>query len=1507
MAFLGLRLPKRNRISDLLGRAGRAAVDVVSANTQADVQRRLAAGQPASYQAQQAQVAAQRAAQRPAINASQFGAPTAQRPQQPRMPSVPGADNRSLLSRVYDQVNPLDANRTFKQATPTVNKNLIQQAGQVGGQFARGSVGGLAKMANTAIAQAPQVVEAGRLIAADLTKNPEAAAAASRRIDESYKRFGSKGGILGAGTLYSAQEAQKGELKTGIKKIGGGTLQAQTEAAGLMLGGFAGKKFIADLGKVGIAQAAATQLPNIAKAGVANIAQGGITALNQGASAKDALKAAAISGITGTIGDIGLGTIGSGVFSGAKTLAAAKTTGALRQQLSVKPLNEGGYIQLPGGKREVVVRSPQTSPELAGEIQAGRISEDVNLINPKDIKRGGGVQGARPQQKVVDEYIGKIKRDEPIDPLIVSVDKRTGQVLLEDGQNRLAAMNTLGISDVPVIVKRDVLPKVTTRQPSGAALQAQLAKEPALSTQGGIRPYNDIQTGIERALNKGDMATAKSLASKLPADVRAGILPQANINQKAVYNPTTRKIEMAPAKPTVVQRLAAPFKEDLGAVGPGVGKLREQMQSQAAVPVTPEKVRGFTKSVKQSPEVSPELQKLATDKYTPITKKETLATTEKFLQGDTAKVQADVFNRVSSKTAPDAQLISDSIGLMKKLDAEGNHEIANTLQQQMSKKLTESGQTVWAASLLNNRTPEGVLYGARKALNTAGIEITPELETGLQAAVSKIKVTKGADKEMAIKELQRLVAQQIPSSFGEKVVTLWKAGLLTGLKTQTGNALSNISSIALKKSSDPVAAAIDAGLSLFTGQRTKTATIRGLGGGTVEGLQKAAKFMKTGLDERTAITNKFDVQLTNYGKSLPGRAAQNYTDFVFNLMGAADRPYYYASLRNNLNDIALAQVKNRGIKSSAKSQFIKDFVAKPPQNALQTAIDAAEKSIFANDTLLSNLATGVRQRSGKFRPVIETIMPFTRVPSAIVTRVFDYTPVGAIKTVGKQIATGKFDQRALAEGLAEAATGTGTIWLGYQLSQAGLMTGAYPTDRAEQELWRLEGKQPYSIKFGDKWNSLNYTSPFGQIMAIGNNMSDAKKQGESFGGQLSAGIAGGANAVINQSFLQGLQGGLEAVSDPKRYAQTFVKQQAGSIIPTLIGDIAKVGDQFQRQVNTPLEAIQAKIPGLAQQLPAKTNVFGQPMAQKAGPLEMMVNPLRPTAIPTQTDINNELRRLQDTGQGTLPDISKADFFGKDTKVDKPTIQKIKTELGPQIQTAWEKAIADPRYQSMTDEEKSKSLDKIKSDLTSVYKAQNAEKYAQKQPDTPLSRDQLLIAKGYEATVKLPGDTVETPKEKYEAAMEVYKQDKRLGRISKVDEVKKQKDLSKLRIGSTYSQDVVDLHGLSGTQVQALLESNPDLGGAFNEMIIYDQALADAGIISKPKFKDKDGNIYLPGTQETGAGGGRSRGISASQFIKTTKARAPARVKLRGAVAPIARVQPAIRLTRPKVTIKKSKV
>lgn len=98
MGLFGLKLPKRNRITDAIG-------DVFDANSQADQQRRMSRGQPRFYDAQQAQ-------------ASGFRGVPYQKPQQ---------QSRSIFSRTFDQINPLDNNRTFKQSNPTDSRSILNQ------------------------------------------------------------------------------------------------------------------------------------------------------------------------------------------------------------------------------------------------------------------------------------------------------------------------------------------------------------------------------------------------------------------------------------------------------------------------------------------------------------------------------------------------------------------------------------------------------------------------------------------------------------------------------------------------------------------------------------------------------------------------------------------------------------------------------------------------------------------------------------------------------------------------------------------------------------------------------------------------------------------------------------------------------------------------------------------------------------------------------------------------------------------------------------------------------------------------------------------------------------------------------------------------------------------------------------------------------------------------------------------------------------------------------------
>lgn len=230
-----------------------------------------------------------------------------------------------------------------------------------------------------------------------------------------------------------------------------------------------------------------TDQGQIAKNIIGNTAQLGLTAL-AGPMAKASLAAptlarqtafgAAQGGLLG--GAMNLANMAAqnqkitpqGVLQGAALgagLGAATPLGrAMYLSAKANPLNESGFVQLPG-RREVIVRDPRTSPELADQVKRGFLSGDVNLVQSKNIQYGGGVKGAPLQRSRVEYWKNIIRNDtESVDPLIVSLNKKTGQTLLEDGKHRLQAMRELGITDVPVIIQRTPL--------RGAALQAQLGR-----------------------------------------------------------------------------------------------------------------------------------------------------------------------------------------------------------------------------------------------------------------------------------------------------------------------------------------------------------------------------------------------------------------------------------------------------------------------------------------------------------------------------------------------------------------------------------------------------------------------------------------------------------------------------------------------------------------------------------------------------------------------------------------------------------------------------------------------------------------------------------------------------------------------------------------------------------------------------------------------------------------------------------------------------------------------
>jgi len=166
-------------------------------------------------------------------------------------------------------------------------------------------------------------------------------------------------------------------------------------------------------------------------------------------------------------------------------------------------------------------------------------------------------------------------------------------------------------------------------------------------------------------------------------------------------------------------------------------------------------------------------------------------------------------------------------------------DIANTI----APKLTELGRAVQAASILGRMTPEGQVRFAAKTIEhfnqanptkrIAGLT-GAQVEKFSKEAKEIFEMPDGLERAQRYQKFQQEISDLVPTPLMKKLTTIWKAGLLTGIKTSGLNIFSNLAHFTAETVKDVPAAAVDSVASLFTGQRTTTATLRGTGKGIKE-------------------------------------------------------------------------------------------------------------------------------------------------------------------------------------------------------------------------------------------------------------------------------------------------------------------------------------------------------------------------------------------------------------------------------------------------------------------------------------------------------------------------------------------------------------------------------------------------------------------------------------------------------------------------------------------------
>ena len=207
-------------------------------------------------------------------------------------------------------------------------------------------------------------------------------------------------------------------------------------------------------------------------------------------------------------------------------------------------------------------------------------------------------------------------------------------------------------------------------------------------------------------------------------------------------------------------------------------------------------------------------------------------------------------------------------------------------------------------------------------------DLSPEASQRLSELSQQIQDDPNGDSKL-IQEVHDLINSQVPSSLADKIFVTWRAGLLTGPQTVTKIVTSHAVNAVLENVKDVPGSAIDKFVSLFTGQRSLVASVRGAVEGFKEGTTAGKNLVRYGIDKNPGANTQEFRSTVNFGNSVPGKIIQAYVNGVGRIHGALYKPFFGMEHLQSLYNQAIAAAKTQGLKGDEADDFVNNFVQAP--------------------------------------------------------------------------------------------------------------------------------------------------------------------------------------------------------------------------------------------------------------------------------------------------------------------------------------------------------------------------------------------------------------------------------------------------------------------------------------------------------------------------------------------------------------------------------------------------
>lgn len=582
-----------------------------------------------------------------------------------------------------------------------------------------------------------------------------------------------------------------------------------------------------------------------------------------------------------------------------------------------------------------------------------------------------------------------------------------------------------------------------------------------------------------------------------------------------------------------------------------------------------------------------------------------------------------------------------------------------------------AGETLQAIKIVQQLSPEGRLYlmsknvkainesltkGQRKAIakkqegsnykNISAEDIYSNYEVKLDENLADeyMKAETEEQRDAALSKIQQNIADQIPSTFGEKWNAIRYVNMLGNFKTQIRNVGGNTLMMATQMTKNRVKAAAEVTANLFRAEDKKIERTAAFRVGKQLRAEAAADFES--IKDIARGEGKY-----NDNAKMAKEIQDKRRIFNSNLLEAYRKATNWAMdagdvifLKANYADALGGWLKAHGIKSMA------DATPEQLDRGRAYAIKEAQEATFRDDNVVSKAVSKIGRN-----PITEGIIPFRKTPANVAVRAVEYSPLGIAKTIYKGIQTksGNANANDVINSLSKNVVGSTLAFAGYALAKAGFARGSEDDDELDS-FQKMQGKQDYAVKIGDKWISLSQLAPNSVPLYMGVMLYEAL-DGGGLTWESAYKILGCLNdPLMDMSMLSGVN---DALSDVITYGDdgtmfwkvlgnAMMSYLTQGINNSLVGQAEQASEENRQTVYSDKDSVlpsnvqyklgkaMGKIPGVDYHQQDYVDAWGRTQSNgSAGKriFDAFINPFY-SGTDTTTNVDTELERLYKAGK-----------------------------------------------------------------------------------------------------------------------------------------------------------------------------------------------------------------------------------------------------------------------------------